>query len=508
MTRLPQPGSDNGQWGQILNAFLAVEHNEDGSLKKAADITAAQMAADAAIPLAQKGASGGVASLDSSARLTLAQLPASVETTTTLDTSGHAASYTTTQAALSTKAQQVDLDKTYSMALPAMPRAKRPVSGVIGYFGKAGHGWTANNGTTNLNDTSIPMIGTQSITLAPGNSSSTWIEKTAMPAFSIVGKTIRVVLRVSGNVTGINMYFASDNTLTNRISGTPILRTNIDPAGEDYVAEVAASDMLTTSGSPVLTAITMVRFLVATGPSGGTVSVGGIYLTDSAATLPNGGVVFSFDDSRIDHWLYARPKLAEYGYGGTVFPNIEAVTVGGPSYYNVAQLKHMQDVEGWEVGAHCIDTAHHVSHVGQTEDWLRDHAESLLSWMRANGFYGNSFAWPVGNSDALAQQVMADYFSSARGVVGYYGNEVHPATRPMDYRALNPTTYTLAQCRAFVDRAKSGHSVVHFLFHGLPTTITSTNDFARQDFYDLVDYVAAQGVPVYTQGQIMQLPVV
>lgn len=33
MTRLPVPGSDNGQWGDILNTFLLTSHNSDGTLK-------------------------------------------------------------------------------------------------------------------------------------------------------------------------------------------------------------------------------------------------------------------------------------------------------------------------------------------------------------------------------------------------------------------------------------------------------------------------------------------
>lgn len=33
MTRLPTPGQDDGTWGDILNNFLGVEHNADGSLK-------------------------------------------------------------------------------------------------------------------------------------------------------------------------------------------------------------------------------------------------------------------------------------------------------------------------------------------------------------------------------------------------------------------------------------------------------------------------------------------
>jgi hypothetical protein len=36
MARLPQPGGDDGAWGDILNEFLGVSHNSDGSLKTAA----------------------------------------------------------------------------------------------------------------------------------------------------------------------------------------------------------------------------------------------------------------------------------------------------------------------------------------------------------------------------------------------------------------------------------------------------------------------------------------
>lgn len=33
MARLPTPGGDNGNWGSILNEYLEVEHNNDGSHK-------------------------------------------------------------------------------------------------------------------------------------------------------------------------------------------------------------------------------------------------------------------------------------------------------------------------------------------------------------------------------------------------------------------------------------------------------------------------------------------
>src|SRR6266536_4364998 len=40
MSRLPDPGSDNGVWGNILNDFLAVEHNTDGTLRSTGSLAA------------------------------------------------------------------------------------------------------------------------------------------------------------------------------------------------------------------------------------------------------------------------------------------------------------------------------------------------------------------------------------------------------------------------------------------------------------------------------------
>ena len=68
MPRLPNPGSDNNQWGDILNDFLGVEHNSDGTLKSTGSLAAKESTAN-------KGAATGYPSLDSSAKVPIAQLP-------------------------------------------------------------------------------------------------------------------------------------------------------------------------------------------------------------------------------------------------------------------------------------------------------------------------------------------------------------------------------------------------------------------------------------------------
>lgn len=53
MTQLPTPGGDEGTWGTILNSFLEVSHNSDGTLKLGNDITQASSDAASALSTAQ-----------------------------------------------------------------------------------------------------------------------------------------------------------------------------------------------------------------------------------------------------------------------------------------------------------------------------------------------------------------------------------------------------------------------------------------------------------------------
>ena len=68
MARLPIPGSDNGTWGTILNNFLDVSHNQDGTLIPSA------LANAGAEQTVNKGKPGGYAALDANANVPRSQL--------------------------------------------------------------------------------------------------------------------------------------------------------------------------------------------------------------------------------------------------------------------------------------------------------------------------------------------------------------------------------------------------------------------------------------------------
>jgi hypothetical protein len=76
MARLPQPGGDAGTWGTLLNEFLAVEHDNDGTLKAAGSLAGKQ-------DTSAKGVANGYASLDSGAKIPLAQLATGTGTAST-----------------------------------------------------------------------------------------------------------------------------------------------------------------------------------------------------------------------------------------------------------------------------------------------------------------------------------------------------------------------------------------------------------------------------------------
>ncbi|HSD56516.1 MAG TPA: glycosyl hydrolase family 28-related protein [Candidatus Saccharimonadales bacterium] len=69
MARLPIPGSDDGSWGTILNDFLTVSHNADGTLKSA------EVSAAGAEVSSNKGQANGYAPLNSSSQVPIANLP-------------------------------------------------------------------------------------------------------------------------------------------------------------------------------------------------------------------------------------------------------------------------------------------------------------------------------------------------------------------------------------------------------------------------------------------------
>lgn len=76
MARLPIPGSDNGSWGNVLNEFLEVSHDSDGSLK------GSELSAAGVELTANKGQASGYTPLDGSSKVPYNNLPVGTASST------------------------------------------------------------------------------------------------------------------------------------------------------------------------------------------------------------------------------------------------------------------------------------------------------------------------------------------------------------------------------------------------------------------------------------------
>jgi hypothetical protein len=85
LARLPVPGSDDNTWGTILNDYLEVSHNADGTLKFGTTAGTAAQGNDSRIlgaeQAANKDTAGGYAGLDGSSKVSIAQLPTGTSAT-------------------------------------------------------------------------------------------------------------------------------------------------------------------------------------------------------------------------------------------------------------------------------------------------------------------------------------------------------------------------------------------------------------------------------------------
>jgi hypothetical protein len=238
--QLPTPGGDNGTWGSILNTFLGVAHNNDGSL-----LASAVQNAGAITKVNGQTPSGGAITLAPS---DISALPTTTKLSNLTDTAA---------AASAANNQVLSYNSTSSQWIPAtvtsttVNNATSSIPGLIQLDGDLG-GSATSPSVTKLNGTTIsgtPNTG-QVLTATSGSAAMWQTVASGSGSSTLSGDSDVSITSPSSN------QVLSYNIATSKWNNTSLVESNVANLTADLAAKVQLSgDLSGTTTSPTVAKI-------------------------------------------------------------------------------------------------------------------------------------------------------------------------------------------------------------------------------------------------------------
>jgi peptidoglycan/xylan/chitin deacetylase (PgdA/CDA1 family) len=380
---------------------------------------------------------------------------------------------------------------------------------------QSGHGFTAtnhNSGSSNLNDTTDTVFGTQSAKIVTaGNSAFVTLRKDASAAVDLSSSLVRVWVKLDnpsalsyvtlyGGTTGMTKYASWSIAVPPYTTGmSPV------PAGKWVPIGLTLADA-TLTGAPDITAIT--DWQVAMGDTGtaATVWVGAIEVyPHGSGRFPRGVVTICLDDTFASQWTRAKPVLDQYGFRATMFPIIGRVGAGGS--LTLAQLQTMA-LEGWEVAPHAFTDTTHAGFASMTSRAISEDVLNCQEWLWDNGFrdYG-SYAYPLGFYNG-PDDIIAPYRGAARTIEFTDQHDSLPPSNPLWLRSVPGVGgvggNSVANVLAILDKAVTYGTWVTLTLHDITAgAATVANECSLADFTTLIAGISSRGMAVATMGEVM-----
>lgn len=397
--------------------------------------------------------------------------------------------------------------------VPKLRRPDPPRATVITSF-QAGHGFT-NDGTvgstTAADDTAVKVIGGQSFRVTSSGAGGTArISRIGGSAVDYTGKQIEVWLRFTDiSRLASAAFFLGGSSFASHWRWDFLSSAespNFFLSGEWAVFTLNWQDAAVV-GTPNRAAITDTRIAFTDNNSGTGVTVYAnaiITRPEPASAFPNGVVTFTFDDGWDTIYTEGLKVLSQYGFPGTVYPVIESV--GQAGQMTLAQLRELQDLHGWEVGAHASTWAiHDARFTSLTGAALDAEMVANKSWLLANGFTrgADQLAYPGGQYNAAVIASARKFFGAGRGQFIRI-RETAPTGDAFKIRSRSLGSGTsLATAQTLLTNAKNNKGWVNFTLHKLAATSADSLTWSIANFQTLVAQAATDGMAVRTMGDVL-----
>lgn len=424
--------------------------------------------------------------------------------------------------------------------VPSMfPRTRlprRPVA-LTSYIMQTGHGWApggAGTATSDANDTTDFILGTQSIRVTTtGTAAQSQVRKTGL-SFDLTDKMFRLIFKVT-DVTHLNRIelIVASSSFANFFKWTFHTHSGVNPniaqSGEWVTVQFGWSDVTSASGSYSInsngTPSTTVGFdalqlnVFDDGVAAITYRLQAVeILSDISATFPNGVISITFDDSYVTQYSLARPKMDALGYRGTAYTIADVIDSNHNVYMNLSELKSLQNFSGWEIAGHAYSSSNH----GQTNGFASLTAEQthtdftkLKLWLNDNGFNSDNFAYPKGHFGVTTDGVPVDeiaskYWATSRSIISETKEALSPAM-PQRIRAktgissVGTTVASIIAAGGMLDRTLNSGDWLILCLHKIVTgTATATDEISQTDFNTLMDAINSRAIPVFPINDVIR----
>lgn len=396
---------------------------------------------------------------------------------------------------------------TVASATAAVQKPKRRPDNItwITQFG-TGHGWTSADAEINVNSTEVTLGGSQGVKYGPadpGTFKTLSSPNPISPAINLTDKVLVIAVKaLDNNGAGLEVWLANAAFSVYRIYYPDPLNYQ----AEDGWTFLTIHPNANTGGTGTLD-ISMVeririRFSDPTGTH--TEHFGAIGYAPVSTVYPNGVVTIDFDDNATGQFELARPLLIARNMPATIYAIGETADAKADGAMSVKDMHMLEDLYGWEIGAHARMSADHVSMQNLTDAQIADSVLRMRQWLTANKFKANCFAYPNGGTDTRVRNEVRKYFSLGRKV-SYTPLMMNVPMTSGHYTFGAAFSTTAASITPLIDAAVARKGWLALGFHSIVAGASANGNMGATDLATVLDYIQSKGMAVVTPSTLFGL---